>query len=293
MREHLQQLRTITDSRNACVRAIVTAVLATCFLTACGSKSSAPTQPIKQTVPTDPVVPLPSLPTGADVLASASFDDDTYGALIDDTPGHNSIIDDPTGGGHGKILNINYSTSSDASDADLNQYVSFQPDTGLGAASSVFFRGYVEFPPNTNLSNGDVLRKLTYWRTDRPQNTQCDFVLFMFGNTMGVSVARPTHTTTAYSVYAFTPGQWYLLEIQATMNSKPGSSDGIVRVWVNNALVYQKTNESFTEPTDPPTTRWYWLTAGHQREGASGETSINENRYWDQIAFTTKRIGSF
>jgi hypothetical protein len=263
-------------------------------LAACGSKATAPSQPLTTTSPPgSPSIPAASAPTPDEVLASATFDDDGYGGLIDDTPGHNSIIDDPTGGDHGKILNINYSTSTDASKADLNQYVSFQPDTGLSHGSTVFFRGYVQFPASTSLSNGDVLRKLTYWRTDRPDNMQCDFVLYMFGNSMGVSVSLPGHTTTAYDQFAFTPGQWYLLEIQVTMNSRPGSNDGVVRVWVNNNVIYQKTDEQFTAANDPPSTRWYWLTVGHQREGAAGESSINENRYWDRVAFTTKRIGSF
>jgi hypothetical protein len=226
---------------------------------------------------------------GTGVLASSDFESG-YGTLNNDTPGHNAIISDPTGGGHGKVLQITYAQASGASSADLNQYVSYQPTSGLGAGSTTYFSGNVYFPANTvNFTNDNVLRKLTYWRTNITNNGQCDFVLYMFGNQMGVSVATPSHTTTKYNVFAFQAGAWYNLQIQVTMNSRPGAADGVTRVWINGTLVYEKLNEVYVEAGDPATTRWNWLTAGHQREGSSGESSISEVRYWDNVQFSTSR----
>jgi hypothetical protein len=235
----------------------------------------------------------PSQPTGSGNLASATFEDGTYGTnILNETPGHNSIVADPSNSGHGKVLQVLYNAST-GNGADLNQFVSYNPKTPLSHGSTTYFRGQFYFPANTpNFTNGDVLRKLTYWRTNVGNNSQCDFVLYMFGNQMGVSVNTPQHNTTKYNVATFQPGVWYTLEIQVTMNSKPGSADGVNRVWVNGNMVYEKTNETFTDSNNPTTTGWTWLTAGHQREGIASEGAITEYHYWDNIAWGTSRIGN-
>ena len=232
--------------------------------------------------------------SGAKLIASADFDDGTFGSLTNETSS-NSVIADPTGSGRGNVYRAVYRGMNGATmdtRADLNKFISYNPKSGLSHGSTVFFRGDVYFPANTpNFTNGNVLRKLTYWRTDRPSNQQVDFVLNMWGNQLGVSVARPGHEDHRNNIFAFNAGQWYRLEIQATMNSRPGSSDGIVRIWVNGAQVYEKLDESFTQASDPASTRWSWLTVGHQREGAFDqrgnpiENAITEERYWDDVSF--------
>ena len=287
------------------VTSLVPALLVASLIAGCGETGApssrrgnvSPTEP-NPTQPTDPTEPTgPFVPPN---LTSADFDDGSFDALFDETSG-NSVIADPTGSGRGFVYRTVYQGTNGTnldSRADLNRFVSYNPTSGLSHGSTVFFRGDVYFPANTpNFTNGNVLRKLTYWRTDRSLNQQVDFVLLMWGNRLAVSVARPGHEDHKNNVFAFNAGQWYQLEIQATMNSRPGSSDGIVRVWVNGAKVYEKLDESFTQASDPASTRWNWLTVGHQREGAFDDTgapiesSIDEERYWDRVAFSTSRIG--
>jgi hypothetical protein len=95
--------------------------------------------------------------------------------------------------------------------------------------------------------------------------------------------------TSVSARWALPVGRWNRLELQVVMNSKPGSADGTVRVWLNGAPVDSLLNVPFDAASDPATTRWNWLTAGHQREGAAGDADISEVRYWDNLVWATQR----
>jgi hypothetical protein len=223
---------------------------------------------------------------GADRVAH-DFNDGTFGPFDNSTPGHNSIVDDPTNSGHGKVLQIKY--DGVGSKADLNQYAAWLPKSGLSHGSTFFFRGEIYYPANTpRIMDGEVLRKIVYFRTNHTDNTQCDLVLFQWGNQIGVDVETP-HTTqlTKYNIFSLNIGAWNTVQIQVTTNSQPGFSDGVLRVWNNGALAYENLHIAFTSAVDPASTRWSWLTFGHQREGATGDGAIYEVRYWDNIVFTT------
>jgi hypothetical protein len=215
------------------------------------------------------------------------FNDGTFGPFDNSTPGHNSIVDDPTNSGHGKVLQIKY--DGVGKNADLNQYAAWLPKSGLSHGSTFFFRGEIYYPASTpRITDTGVLRKIIYFRTDRPGNKQCDLVLFQWGSQIGIDVETPNTTQlTKYNIFSLNIGAWNTVQLQVTTNSQPGLSDGTLRVWDNGALVYENLHIAFTSAADPASTRWSWLTFGHQREGATGDGAINEVRYWDNIVFTT------
>ncbi len=215
------------------------------------------------------------------------FNDGTFGPFDNTTPGHNSIIDDPTGTGHGKVLQIRYDGSGPK--ADLNQYAAWLPKSGLSHGSTFYFRGDIYYPASTpRITDPNVLRKIIYFRTNPTSNQQCDLVLFQWGNQIGVDVETPNTTQlTKYNIFTLTIGAWDTVQLQVTTNTRPGVADGILRVWNNGALAYENLHIAFTSAADPLSTRWSWLTFGHQREGAPGDGAINEVRYWDNIVFST------
>jgi hypothetical protein len=79
--------------------------------------------------------------------------------------------------------------------------------------------------------------------------------------------------------------QWITLEVHHKINSAPGVRDGVLEIYVNG------------EPTPSlrwtdmmwPNTGYYfnWLEIGSQVNNGG----LDEWRYWDDVAFSTKRIG--
>jgi uncharacterized protein YjdB len=261
-------------------------------VTVTAATSTAPSQPTTPSQPTAPTQPTqPSQPTGSGNLATADFENGGYGSMLAETPGHLSIIADPTNSGHGKVMQVSF-TGSGAS-ADLNQFASWNPTSGLSHGSTFYFRGQVFFPANTANFNAP-LRKLIYFRTNLgTSGGQFDYVVNMFGTDVGLEMTGPSQTDARWDTHFQMPlGQWVTLEVEIAMNSKPGAKDGSTTVWINGNQVVQVNNVAFTAASDPTTTRWSWLAVGTQREGAAGDATISEVRYWDNIAWGTSRIGN-
>jgi len=230
-------------------------------------------------------------------LASNNFDGNTFtppaanGVWRNETPG-NSIIDDPTGAGRGKVFKNVFADVAPNGFADINHFISYAPSSGLGHGSTTWFRGDVYFPKNTvNFTEPNTLRKLTYWRTGEGGTNQCDFVIGMFGNQAFLSIVVPGTTDIMdWNIFSINAGQWYRLELEVHFNSAPGVADGSVSVYLDGTKVRTRTGVAFTRPSDPASKQWIWLAVGHQREGNGKESSISEERYWDNVAFSTKRI---
>jgi len=236
-------------------------------------------------------------PPQAGNLASNDFEGKTLTPTSEwqDASWGGSVIDDPTGSGHGKVFRNTFAQSSTPNGfADLNRYISWNPRSGaLGHGSTTWFRGDFFFPKNTvNFTESQTLRKLTYWRTGDGGTNQCDFVIGMYGNQVFVSVVVPGTTEIMdWNVVSLNAGQWYRLELGVVMNSAPGVANGSIAMYLDGKQVYSRSKIAFTRPSDPTNKSWIWLAVGHQREGNGKETSISEERYWDNLAFSTARIG--
>jgi hypothetical protein len=96
------------------------------------------------------------------ILATARFDDGTYGSLLNETPTHNTLGRDQPAA-RAEKYSRSHTTIERPSNTDLNQHISFDLASGLSHCSTVYLRGAVHFPTNTvNVANADALRKLTY-----------------------------------------------------------------------------------------------------------------------------------
>jgi hypothetical protein len=102
------------------------------------------------------------------------------------------------------------------------------------------------------------------------------------------------------------PKRWYTLETQVSFETSIGAGDGIFRVWLDGVLIYSITDMRLTDPA------WigipipggnatpYELADCYLRYVYVGEQvnlsgyiqgTFDEYRYWDNVAFSTKRIG--
>jgi hypothetical protein len=265
--------------------------------------SSATTTSFEVTSVTPPPPPPPP-PGGIGNLASHDFEDGTLGVYYTNSGPDVVVVSDPSGVRGGKVVSISYVDAGPL--ADINKSIKFDPvHRGLG--STFFFRGYLYFPPGTvEFENPQVQRKLLYWQGGL--NNEFHFILDMRAGSDGLYVVYsdgtrsggaggPTPDTYINSGPIRT-GVWYLIETEVRLNSTRTSQDGVIRVWVDNSLKFEKTNVAFMPINGSYTGSVNWRTwvVGQQREGrdwngGAPELNIFERRYWDNVAFGTTRLG--
>ena len=273
------------------------------------------------TVPAPPPPPPPPAPgTGSPPdLISVDFDDGTTGALSGGGPldGDIRVINDPTGAGKGKVLSLHYkrdATESPGVVVDRNRSVEYWHALRLG--ETIFFRGevYFDVPTMVGANNTPISRKLLYWQphvnywkyggTGGPNMVS---MLTSWNNGGWVEASYidaagdlESHFTTG-AAGAFQAKRWHVVEKQMTMNSTLDSKDGIIRIWIDGALVFERTNVGWTD------SRWIGKPV---REGNGTGLDANdiyferflvgeqvnynqaydEYRYWNNVSFSTKRI---
>jgi uncharacterized protein YjdB len=233
-------------------------------------------------------------------LAASNFNDGTYGVFQKEDPdGAVSIVDDPTGAGRGKVVRIHYAGVNQ----DRNRSVYFDYPTGIGLGKTIYsrFRVYHASPFNTNTFIG---RKYIYWQEGSPSlglpfGQPFWSVIGLNGSEFAIDLGHFNQGGSVTQVNAnniFSGGikadKWYTIETQMTVNSTPSSTDGIFRVWIDGALIYEKTNFRWTDPTWPVNFAnfgFHWFFVGDQTSYTSG--SFDEIRLIDDVAFSTKRIG--
>lgn len=235
--------------------------------------------------------PISAQPDPSGRRVSHDFNDGTFGPFVNSTPGHNAIVDDPTGSDHGKVVRIRYEGSG--SKLDLNQYFQYEPPGGL---SEAHFAGDFYFPANTVRYNfPNVQRKLIYWRVNPASRPHGSFlVVHLWGETVELEYGDGVGSdVVARDLGQARAGVWHHLEIDTKFNSRYSSKDGIIRIRLDGVSLFDKHDISLTSPTwtypSPP--RFDWFGIGYQREGTDiissvPEPAIDEVRYWDNIVFT-------
>ncbi|HEX8904835.1 MAG TPA: Ig-like domain-containing protein, partial [Longimicrobiaceae bacterium] len=245
-------------------------------------------------------------------LASANFDNGSVAPYIDYGGTDLSLIDDPTGAGKGKVARFHYAGTSQ----DRNRAVEYQHAVRWG--ETIFFRGQFYLPPGSaGMDDGFYQRKLIYYYPHVDYNKYGGgrggpwfwSLITMFG--AGLRWYGGYLPQTDPLVEVMTPplaqivtGHWYSLEQQLTMNTTPSARDGIVRIWLDGQLIYEKTDMRWTDPAWDGQVFSYngvgsvldWNDVYFQRFQTGEQVnymngSFDEYRYWDNVAFSTRRIG--
>lgn len=238
-------------------------------------------------------------------MISASFDDGTlggFGTWAGD--GKVSVIDDPTGAGRGKVAKLRYT----GSDGDDNTTLVLKKKVGFG--QSIFFRGEF-YIPVADLGSGAMQRKLIYFKQHEDWTRYPTFggnrfstVVKLTGNALGFDVEyKPLGASAAeidavrtYGTIAtgLKPMTWYTLEAQQTNESSIGAGNGVLRIWLDGTLVFEKTNMRFSDPAwthNQSIDDIYWDTFMVGQQVNLFGASYNEYRYWNDVAFSSQRIG--
>jgi hypothetical protein len=229
-------------------------------------------------------------------LVTHDFEDGTLGPYFN--PWHSGIdvVSDPTSTGHGKVARVHY-VADGVTQVDDNVGVFPTQTFGVGLGDSVWFRGDF-YIANT----ADGMRKLIYWGRDGYEPEHFSMVLELEPGTGPAStqlqvisvVAGPSNLPkdATYTGKFITTKQWHRLEIQLKVNSSFAAKDGILRVWLDGAILYDRTNMQWTDPlwtSDPGLYKWASWGVGYQMQIGTG-VGFDEYRYWDNVAFAKTRV---
>ena len=226
----------------------------------------------------------------AGVLARSDFESGTIAPFTNPWGDRTiTVVDDPTGAGKGKVVRIHYKGAAQ----DVNRALMFEHRSGIGLGETIVVKGDLYLPPDINTSPQYAQRKLMYFQ--RLGGPEFWTVLTMFGTQLrldnGYVPARgPSVVTVSPLLTVLQTGRWYTIEVLVTLNSTPASDDGVARVWIDGAMLYERTNLRWSDPAWPPQSApqrfGYWL-IGDQ---VNSSLAFDEYRYWDNVTISTTRV---
>ncbi len=225
--------------------------------------------------------------TGGTNLARCNFEDGTFGPFYNAWAGVGGvidIIDDPTGGGHGKIARMQYSNNPPGQyDSNLGLYLS--NDIPLTFGQSRWIQGdfYIPHPPaGTELQQRKLLVDygqpssgdgglVTSWGQDGdPSHSQLNFAFGSGG------AKAPLYTV--YGLATFSWDAWHRLKVHYTIETSQGATNGAAVIYFDGAAV-----GTFTGLT--------WIAPGFTQIGGPGfgyqynsVIQSTEFRYWDNLS---------
>ena len=252
---------------------------------------------------------FPDSPAGPPDLAWNDFENGSLAPYANPWGTDVDIVADPTGSGRGNVARFHYQ----ADIGDVNRALSFVHPRRW--AEPMYFRGEFNIPVG-DIAENEVLRKLVYWQPHYDYTkysngglasgrtvvhlTGSDLIVDATFNPLPGSGRRSDDVRTwAVVASGLKENQWYTLEVFQQMESALGRADGILRVWLNGVLVFDKKTMTWSDPL------WVGNTSGGVPFEASdiyfenflvgeqvnrNDGGFNENRYWDNVAFSTKRI---
>ena len=234
------------------------------------------------------------------------FDDGTLGAFINRAGADIDFIADPTGAGRGKVARFHYQGT-----LDINRSLEFRYVRRYG--QPVYFKGDFYFPI-ADLAQGPPVRKLIYWQSHKNWGKYPPDGGFGTGRTVVVLLGSdlvvdatynpapstgkgPNDVRTSEIVAQGLQGnRWYNLEVYQVTESAIGRGDGVLQVWLDGTLVFNRANMTWTDPNwltdtkygipfDPADIYFEHFLVGNQVNDDTG--SFDEIRYWDKVEVST------
>ncbi len=247
------------------------------------------------------VIPVPA----SRVLAFHDFNDGTPGPFTYYGSDVTSIDypSDPTNSGHGKVNRIRYHPRDGLSSNDINMELGTAHHYRYG--ETIWFKGDLYIP--STLSDGVTrktvsqnmdTRKLIDYFSPPPMPRlimeRTNGLLKYFVCQIEDDGQFHTDITWGSTGITLLDDTWYTIEVRLTLNSADGVKDGVLDVYVNNSGAVP--NFHLTQGISPITEKnggsyFNSFRYGTQTTTYSGEAAYSEYRYWDNVGFSTTRVG--
>jgi hypothetical protein len=161
-----------------------------------------------------------------------------------------------------------------------------------------FVRGYVLIPKNTRLhgaSSFPIQRKLIYFKLQDWDTSGLAFFLTseppsddLSANYIKLRLGYGGGSANEFSIWnmgRMPVGKWVAIQVEFKLNT-PGQSDGIFRLWIDNALTYETTSINLRKNNTNGINK---LQFGDQADRINNDP-VDEYRYWDDIVISTTQI---
>jgi hypothetical protein len=232
-------------------------------------------------------------------VASTDFESGNSGVFLAGVPPVNTgsvnidFVADPTGELTGTVARMRFQSGAGDGVVARDVKVKYTHATGYGLGTTFYFRGHVVVPtPAADMLNGQ--RKLFYIQT---QSNGADAFFFLKaepaisgGQTLKLEFPKYPTGNMAPSAGSIQFNTKHSIEVQITVNSSISLADGIVRVWVDGAMTYEKT-DAYPMRTLTKGNFKVFCFGDQCQASLSADIAFDEYRYWDNLAISTARIG--
>lgn len=233
-------------------------------------------------------------------LANVDFEDGTDGVLVNPfSPSNMTFPADPTSRATGKVVKYTYNPSSGGSMEKGSRYTA-SPVISYGYTIWHRAKLYIDSSGAGANYKKSHNRKLIDWfgtaavggirMTLHRTGTNGD-LKFSYVDTSTGTEAERFDADTGIDLADDT---WHTIEVKMVTNSADGVADGELHIYMNGAATptYSRTT-SLKWIQEGPTkqTRFERLFIGYQLTINSGDATYTDTRYFDDVAFSTSRIG--
>lgn len=227
-------------------------------------------------------------------LASHNFDDGTLGPFYNPWGSGVDVVDDPAGSGHEKVARFHYAADG-VVQTDDNLALFPNQSISIGLGETIWFQGDFYIPADADLDPAHFpVRKLLYWGWAGhggggfPHEFSTTPALMGDIFSVGTTVIGPSNIgSNRIYLQRITFGVWHRLKLQIRLPTSFSATDGIYRIWLDGALVFDNKNVlKLTDPrwTDEPSTyKWVSWGFGWQMDA---HVAFDEFRYWDNVTFS-------
>jgi hypothetical protein len=138
------------------------------------------------------------------------------------------------------------------------------------------------------------LRKLVYWGAS---GNAAHYVLTMQPTPSGgdqqlmssITQVGPSNLPCDcpyYGAATVSENAWHTLKIEIRFNSTLAKRDGVLRIWLDGAVVTDRSDVQWVDPLWTGGLDWYDWRVGEQ---TNSSLAFDEYRYWDNLSFKIKR----
>ena len=231
-------------------------------------------------------------------LSFHDFNDGTRGPYA-----HTADVDfpdDPTGSGRGKVARMFYNPTQSPLQSSNDEYIVYDAGaTHLRYGATIWMKGEFNIPyAGTAVKAGHHRKLIDYWgagvRMTLYRADAYSGQLRLWLSCVDWMNGSSQETVSEVTGINLADDTWYTIEVKMVTNSADNVRDGVVEVYINGAA-----SPSYTRKTGLG-----WITekyaggsycnyyrAGEQLTSDAGHPIYTEYRYWDNVAFSTSRIG--